>query len=243
MRTAAAVLIVTLISLSDVGAQQRRPASPEGTASTQVNGRWIDIVYGQPILRGRTNIFGSGADYGNTLFDGGTVWRAGANVSTRLRNEMPLEIGGKRIPPGELVMLIDLKSEKDWTLILTAQSYAKTYDPANTKDLYGGYNYRPDQDVTRADDRRAAAVQRRPADVAVLGRDAGGRDDAGGVGADDGIGAVQDRPVSSPQPCGALIRAGSTLPRLQRCGWSWCLSSAISHSTSPCGDGWQNLRR
>jgi hypothetical protein len=150
MRTGAAILIVALLSLVDSAAQQRRPASPEGATSTQVNGQWIDIVYGRPILRGRTNIFGSGADYGRTLFDGGTVWRAGANVSTRLRNEMPLEIGGKRIAPGELVMLIDLKSEKDWTFILTAQSYAKTFDPANTKDLYGGYNYRPDHDVARA---------------------------------------------------------------------------------------------
>lgn len=150
MRTGAAILIVAFLALAVPAAQQGRPASPEGTASTQVNGRWIDIVYGRPILRGRTNIFGSGADYGRTLFDGGTVWRAGANVSTRLRNDVPLEIGGKRIAPGELVMLIDLKSDKDWTLILTAQSYALNYDPANTKDLYGGYNYRPDQDVARA---------------------------------------------------------------------------------------------
>ena len=150
MRTGAAILTAIIVCVVQLEAQQRRSASPEGTTSTQVNGRWIDIVHGRPILRGRTNIFGSGADYGKTLFDGGTVWRAGANVSTRLRNEMPLEIGGRRIPPGELVMLIDLKSEKDWTLILTAQSYAKTYDPANTKDLYGGYNYRPDQDVARA---------------------------------------------------------------------------------------------
>ena len=150
MRTGAAILTAIIVCVVQLEAQQRRSASPEGTTSTQVNGRWIDIVHGRPILRGRTNMFGSGADYGKTLFDGGTVWRAGANVSTRLRNEMPLEIGGRRIPPGELVMLIDLKSEKDWMLILTAQSYAKTYDPANTKDLYGGYNYRPDQDVARA---------------------------------------------------------------------------------------------
>lgn len=139
-----------LLSFVPLNAQERRQASPEGTASTQVNGQWIDIVHGRPILRGRTNVFGSGADYGKTLFDGGTVWRAGANVSTRLRNQMPLDIGGKRVPPGELVMLIDLKSEKDWTLIVTAQSYATTFDPANTKDLYGGFNYRPDRDVTRA---------------------------------------------------------------------------------------------
>jgi hypothetical protein len=137
MRTIAASALAVALVTVDLDGQQRRPASPEGTASTQVNGQWIDIVHGKPILRGRTNIFGAGADYGKTLFDGGTVWRAGANVSTRLRNEMPLEIGGKRIPPGELVIVIDLKSDKDWTFVLTAQSYAETYDPSNTKDLYG----------------------------------------------------------------------------------------------------------
>ena len=131
-------------------AQERRPASPDGTSATQVNGKWIEIVYGRPILRGRTNIFGSGPDYGKTLFDGGTVWRAGANVSTRLRTEAPLEIGGKRVAPGEYVMLIDLKGENDWTLILTSQPYTLTFDPQNTRELYGGYNYRPDFDVARA---------------------------------------------------------------------------------------------
>jgi hypothetical protein len=150
MRTIAALIAFALLSVVHLDAQQGRPASPEGTASTQVGGRWIDIVHGRPILRGRTNIFGSGANYGQTLFDGGTVWRAGANVSTRLRNQMPIEIGGKRVPAGELVMVIDLKNDKDWTLILTKQSYATTFDPQNTKDLYGAYNYRPDNDVTRA---------------------------------------------------------------------------------------------
>ncbi len=154
-----ALIAFVVLSFVQVDARQPRPASPEGTASTQVNGRWIDIVHGKPILRGRTNIFGSGADYGKTLFDGGTVWRAGANVSTRLSNEMPLEIGGKRIPAGELVIVIDLKSEKDWTFVLTSQSYALTFDPQNTKDLYGAYNYRPGQRRhARTDARRGAAV-------------------------------------------------------------------------------------
>jgi hypothetical protein len=143
------VAALTLVGLH-VEAQQRRPASPEGTSATQVDGRWIEIVYGRPILRGRTNIFGTGADYGKTLFDGGTVWRAGANVSTRLKSEAPLEIGGKRVAPGEYVLLVDLKSANDWTLIVTSQPYTLEFDPKNTKELYGGYNYRPDHDVTRA---------------------------------------------------------------------------------------------
>jgi len=47
-------------------------------------------------------------------------------------------------------MLIDLKSDKDWTLILTSQTYVTTFDPQNTKDLYGGFNYKADKDVARA---------------------------------------------------------------------------------------------
>ena len=110
MRRIGAVLAATLLAWAvHLDAQPRRPASPEGTSATQVDGRWIEIVYGRPILRGRTNIFGAGADYGKTLFDGGTVWRAGANVSTRLRSEVPLAVGGKRVAPGEYVLLIDLK--------------------------------------------------------------------------------------------------------------------------------------
>jgi hypothetical protein len=149
-RIIAGLTAMLLVCVVHLDAQQRRPASPEGASATQVNGKWIEIVYGRPILRGRTNIFGAGDDYGKTLFDGGTVWRAGANVSTRLRSEVALEIGGKRVEPGEYVMLIDLKNEKDWTLILTAQPYALKFDPQNTTELYGGYNYRPDHDVARA---------------------------------------------------------------------------------------------
>jgi hypothetical protein len=149
-RIAAASIALMLLAGVATSAQQRRPASPEGTSATQVDGRWIEIVYGRPILRGRTNIFGAGADYGRTLFDGGTVWRAGANVSTRLRSEVPLEIGGKRVAPGEYVLLVDLKGANDWTLIVTSQPYALNFDPQNTKELYGGFNYRPDHDVARA---------------------------------------------------------------------------------------------
>jgi hypothetical protein len=150
-RIATAVSIAVLVLAgAHVDAQQRRPASPEGTSATQVNGRWIEIVYGRPILRGRTSIFGTGADYGRTLFDGGTVWRAGANASTRLRSEVPLDIGGKRVAPGEYVLLVDLKSPQDWTLIVTSQPYTLDFDPQNTKELYGGFNYRPDHDVARA---------------------------------------------------------------------------------------------
>src|SRR5687768_14638354 len=111
-----------------------RPASPSGSAQTQVagayvkdaqgreryeGGKWIEITYSRPIKRGR-DVFGSGADYGKTLLAGAPVWRAGANVSTRLNTEVPLVIGGKTVPAGEYSLFVELKSPTDWTLIVSS---------------------------------------------------------------------------------------------------------------------------
>ena len=147
-----------------VGQEQRRPASPSGTAATVVGGRWektdgdpqyeggkwIEITAGRPILRQRSGIFGTGAEYGKTIKDNAPVWRAGANTTTRLRTEVPLEIGGKVVPPGEYNLLIDLKGEKDWTLVLSTQAAQQKYDRNDKSALWGAFNYTPDKDVARA---------------------------------------------------------------------------------------------
>jgi Protein of unknown function (DUF2911) len=139
----------------------RLPASPEGRAQAQVGGKWlpgqeasyqggkwIEIIYGRPGLKGRTNIFGSGANYGKDVNAGAPVWRAGANVTTRLRTEVPLVIGGKTVAPGEYSVFIDLK-EGAWTFVLSNWDAQKTYDPNNKAALWGSFNYTPDKDVVR----------------------------------------------------------------------------------------------
>jgi hypothetical protein len=146
-----------------VAAQGTRPASPETKVSAEVGGqyvkgergeryqggKWIDITYGAPVLRGRTTIWGSGAEYGKTLLAGAPIWRAGANVSTRIKTEVPLVIGGKTVAPGEYTMFIDLKSPTDWTLVVSSWPAQTKYDPQNKEALWGGYNYTPDKDVAR----------------------------------------------------------------------------------------------
>jgi len=147
-------------------AAPRLPASPRGLAATQVAGKWVEagqagaapqytggkwitVEYGRPILRGRTNIFGAGADYGKAVNDGGPVWRAGANQTTRLRTEVPLAFeGGKRLAAGEYSLFVDLKPGA-WTLIVSSQPFQQKYDPGNKTDTFGGYNYDPKQDVLR----------------------------------------------------------------------------------------------
>src|SRR5262249_42045355 len=138
-------------------AQTGRPASPAGASAaevighynergTYVGGKWIEIRYGRPIKRGR-DLFGP-SDFGEALNDGAPVWRAGANVSTRLITELPLMIGGKRVPPGGYTIFIDLK-KNEWTLYGSCWPGQTTYDDKNKGALWGAYDYTPDKDIVR----------------------------------------------------------------------------------------------
>jgi Protein of unknown function (DUF2911) len=142
----------------------RRAASPPGTAAAQVGGKWsepdkngeqryaggkwIEITYSRPILRGRTEIFGQGADYGKKVDSGAPVWRAGANQTTRLKTEVPLQIGDKRLEPGEYSLFVDLDTGV-WKLIVSTQPYQEKYDPNEKARTWGAYNYDPKYDVVR----------------------------------------------------------------------------------------------
>lgn len=149
---AAAVMVTTAV----LSAQQppRRPASPPGTAAAQIGsgatGKWIEITYSRPLKRGR-DVWGSGADYAKKVLlqNNAPVWRAGANVSTRLKTEVPLQLGGKTVAPGEYTLFIDTKSPSDWTLIVSTWAAQEKYDPKNTDALWGSFGYTPDKDVVR----------------------------------------------------------------------------------------------
>lgn len=158
-----AVMVCAVAMATAMVSAQGLPASPEGKAQAQFGGKyvkasngemeyqggkWIELSFGRPILRGRTNIFGAGADYGKELNAGAPVWRAGANVSTRLRTELPLVIGGKTIAPGEYTVFIELKANA-WTLILSNWKAQVKYDPNNKDALWGSYNYTAEKDVVR----------------------------------------------------------------------------------------------
>lgn len=144
-------LCLAVIGFAPAAAQGDRPASPEGAASTQIGDAWIDITYSRPILRGRSGIFGSGEEYGQTLLAGGPVWRAGANVTTRIKTEADLMIGGATVPAGEYSFFIDLK-DGAWTAIISKQGYMETFDREKMAEglTWGAYGYNAEHDVVRA---------------------------------------------------------------------------------------------
>ena len=150
-----------------VFAQTPAPARsrwPHGIASVQVgewkaddkpgarlaNGKWIEILYGRPLKRGRSDLWGSGETYGTALKGGAAVWRAGANVLTRLRTEVPLALGGKTVPPGEYTLFVDMKSRTDWTLIVSSQPAQAADDVPTRSKVWEAFVYAPDKDVARA---------------------------------------------------------------------------------------------
>lgn len=163
-RSRALVFALTiLLAASTALAQPSRPLSPPGVAATQVGGKWttdkdgertytggkwIEVNYSRPILRGRADIFGKGADYGKQVTGDAPIWRAGANLTTRLKTEVPLEIGGKRLAPGEYSLFVDLK-EAAWTLVISNQPAQTKFDPNEKKATAGAYNYDPKFDLVR----------------------------------------------------------------------------------------------
>lgn len=177
-RKMAAGAIAGMMIAAVVHAQQTapaRPMSPEGSAQAQVlgkwtkgerpaftlgrenyvGGKWIEITYGRPLQRGR-DLFGSGANYGKAINDVGAanlppppVWRAGANVSTRLKTEVPLTFGDRKVPAGEHSLFIDLKGPTEWTLIVSSWPAQLKFNPNDKTALWGAYGYTPDKDVAR----------------------------------------------------------------------------------------------
>ena len=147
------ITLVTLLvfALLAGAALAQRPKSPKGSSSTQIGESWIDISYSAPILRGRQGIFGSGDEYGTKLYAGAPVWRVGADVTTRIKTEVDLEIGGKKVPAGEYSFFIELK-EGGWTGIISTQAYLEQPDRAKIQEgnTWGAYGYSADNDVARA---------------------------------------------------------------------------------------------
>ena len=153
------VFIAVLAATALVSGQNRRSASPAGASATEIGGRYdartgfvggarLEVSYGRPIKRGR-DLFGP-PDFVDFLNDGAPVWRAGANVSTRLMTEAPLAIAGRTIAPGEYTLFIDLQPRDRWTLIVSSWPAQTTYDHENKAALWGAYDYTPDRDVVRA---------------------------------------------------------------------------------------------
>ena len=154
------LLVGVLAVCASVAGAQDRPLSPRGQASTQVGGsynadgeysggKWIDIGYGRPILRGRTDMFGEGSEYATRLYFGAPIWRIGADVTTRITTETDLVFDGRTLPAGEYSMFATL-APGEWTLVFSTLGAKQDFREETPNAVWGGYGYTDDLDVLRA---------------------------------------------------------------------------------------------
>jgi hypothetical protein len=101
----------------------KKPLSPAGTAATMVGGtwsapdkdgersysggKWIEVAYSRPMLRGRGGHLRQGRGLRQGRERWSAVWRVGANQTTKLTTEVPLMIGGKKVEAGSYDVFVD----------------------------------------------------------------------------------------------------------------------------------------
>lgn len=130
----ATALATSLLALAavDAHAQQLnlpRP-SPKATVSQTVGITEVTIHYSRPGVKDR-KIWGDLVPYGQ-------VWRTGANENTTITFSTPVKVEGKELPAGTYG-LQTIPNQNEWTLILSKDA-----------ELWGAFNYKPENDALRA---------------------------------------------------------------------------------------------
>ena len=106
----------TLATLAALGVAGTALAqNPRGAAVATVAGKKVAVDYGRPALKGR--------DLATLMkqLPPDRIWRAGENQVTTLTTEVPLNIGGKTVPPGKYSLYVHA-GEGTWELILNSDA-------------------------------------------------------------------------------------------------------------------------
>jgi hypothetical protein len=103
------------------------PPSPGCTLKQRIGFTDFEISYSRPGVKGRS-IFGGMIAYGS-------VWRTGANGSTKISFNTPLKLNGHDVPAGTYA-LYTIPDESEWTIILSKNTNNfGAFGYTNTDDL------------------------------------------------------------------------------------------------------------
>ncbi len=131
-RSLALALAVAPLVASAALAQPQLTAprpSPGASVSQWVGLTEVTVRYSRPGVKER-KIWGGLVPYGE-------VWRTGANENTTITFSTAAKVGGQEIPAGTYG-LQTIPTEGDWTVILSKDA-----------DLWGAFNYKPENDALR----------------------------------------------------------------------------------------------
>lgn len=124
-------LALTLSAVQAQDSAKTAPASPRVNVKQQIGSIEATVDYSRPGVKDRS-IFGELTPYGS-------VWRTGANASTKLSFNGDVMIGGKEVPAGDYA-LYTIPQEKTWTVIVHKNT-----------ELWGSSGYDAANDLVRVD--------------------------------------------------------------------------------------------
>ncbi len=103
-------------------------ASPYDSTTVQLGEGVAKICYGRPSLKGRTMIGGDAVP-----FD--TIWRTGANEPTIVHVNVPAEIAGLRVEPGQYSLYTVPSDGDQWTLIVNRSTSQWGHESSYTDEV------------------------------------------------------------------------------------------------------------
>lgn len=86
--------------------------SGRGQATLQLEGGNVAVDYGRPLLRGRDL---------EKLISPGQEWRMGMNDPTKLKTDVDLKFGDKRVPKGEYVLKAKMDDQRKWVMLIQTE--------------------------------------------------------------------------------------------------------------------------
>lgn len=124
------LLLLVMLTINTVAAQERKPASPPATATGIINGANITIKYSSPSVKGR-EIWGGLVPYNK-------IWRAGANNATTFSTNIAIMVEGKELPAGTYAFFVTPQEDGTATVIFNKEA-----------EQWGAYKYKQAEDQLR----------------------------------------------------------------------------------------------
>lgn len=131
MKQINALFIALIISVSAMAQIETPMPSPTATLEQKVGLTDVKIIYSRPGAKDRV-VFGDLVPYG-------TMWRTGANSSTKISFSDKVMINGKEVPAGTYA-LYTIPGKDEWTVIIHKNT---------THSGTGGDNYKEEEDLMR----------------------------------------------------------------------------------------------
>jgi hypothetical protein len=128
--TATALACTIVIGSGSAGAELKLPrVSPNASVKQTIGYTDVAVTYSRPGVKGRT-IWGA-------LVPWDKPWRTGANEATSFVTSGDVKINGQRLPAGTY-SFFTIPSQGEWTVVFNKE-----------KDLWGAFEYKPEQDALR----------------------------------------------------------------------------------------------